>query len=181
MNLTSQQEEEFLKQNDRFLWQVVNNFVNQGPERRNHEQDFHSLCVMELLKHLREAPDWDAAMRFPVKSMLNAMSRLVISSQVLTYPDRTGGFADILRSAPTSTQYEEERSRSSVQYDMDGVLTWMSWNEFVKRQTPINQEILRLKLAGLRNHEVALATKLSDTRVSRRLKQMRDAYLAFVA
>ena len=183
MRLDDIQEQEMILRFDRVVWTVVHRFANRAQLGRTvTKDDLHQEGLIVLLKHIRTANDECELKELPLMDMWNAMTRLVISDQPISYPKtRTSDFTKIMEELGDTVDYSELENQEIHEYGVEEVEARMNMELFAKTLKKLKREIFLLRMKGTSQVDIAHKLGLSNAKVTRELKAIRHMYAEFAA
>lgn len=183
MKLTAIQEQEMIERFDRVVWHIVHRFSNRAQLGRTcTKQDLHQEGLIVLLKHIRRAEDEETLRKLPVMDMWNAMSRLVLSDQPVSYPTtRTTDFRKVMSQLGESIDYTELENTNVHDNGLEEAEARTEMEFFAKTLSELDRKIVYLRMKGMSRVEVSRALNIPNAKTTRRLKAIRDMYAAYSA
>lgn len=182
MNLTPCQEEQLIQKYDRLLWSIVHRFKRRSFDGFKNKDDLHSECVMVFIRHIRSCDTMDDVKKVPIRDMINAMCMFALGEQVLTYPRRTTSFSDVMKGVAHKVDFSVvDRTESRRMSPMDDTLDEIMFNDFLCGLSAEDQKIVRMKMDGKRNREIAQALGVGDVVITRALKRLHKSYMDYAA
>lgn len=183
MKLNAIQEQEMIERFDRVVWRMVHRFVARAQLGRTcTKEDLHQEGLIVLLEHIRSAKDEETLKKLPVLDMWNAMSRLVLGDQPVSYPaTRTSDFRKIMSQLSETIDYSELENvdvhcngfeEAEALCDMDG---------FVDTLSPLDRHIVLLRMKGMTRMQVSAYLRIPNAKTTRRLKAIYKMYAAYSA
>lgn len=177
MKLTSYQEEQLIQQYDRLLWSVVHRFKRRNHGGYDNKEDLHSECTLVFLRHIRSCETMEEVRKVPIRDMINAMCRFVLEEQALTYPQRTTNFSHVIKNAAHKTDYTAvDRDEDRRSDPMNDTLDEIAFSNFYHGLSAEDRIIVKMKLDGKRNCDVAHDLGVTDVIITRALKRLRRIY-----
>lgn len=180
MKLTSLQEEQLIRQYDRFIWSMVHRFnrrKSSGHEFPNDKDDLYQECVMVFLRHIRSCETMEDISKLPTRDMIHAMCQFALSDKVVTYPKRTSNFRQIIDHVARKVDYEEvDLDENQRQEPLSDALDMIAFKEFYTSLSTDDQKIIVMKLRGRKSREIAHELGITDVAVCRTLKRLRGFY-----
>lgn len=181
MNLSKDQEEALVKKYDRLVWSTVHRFKRRNNSELNNYEDLYQECMLVLFNSIRKAPTLDG-FRPPIRDMVHAMCEYTLGEQVAKVPIRTSDYSRRIEKVAKSVPYENIDLSEEIRSDAtEGILCSTLFSAFLASLTGQDAKIIRMKLHGSRNREVAKALGTTDLIICRSLKRLRLQYAAFAA
>lgn len=184
MTLTPTQEEQLIHQYDRLLWDVVHRFKRRKYDAWDDREDLHSECMLVFLRHIRSCKTMDEVKRIPISDMINAMCRQVLVQQTCSHPKRTSDFKQVIDSAQPRVDYDEVENVESQGCHcagLDDALDEIAFSDFCASLSPQEQEIIRMKMDGCTNRQIAQTIGVTDVIMTRTIKKLLVRYRALAA
>ena len=182
MKLTSYQEEQLIQQYDRLLWSVVHRFKRRHYQGYDNKEDLHSECVLVFVRHIRSCETMDEVQKVPIRDMINAMCRFTLGEQALTYPQRTTNFSEVMETAAHKIDYSAVDMDEKKRFEPIGnALDEIAFRDFFRGLSAVDRKIVKMKLDGMRNCEVARDLGVTDVIITRTLKRLRKSYMDYAA
>lgn len=183
MNLTKQQEEQLFQQYEKAIWRVVHHFQWRMSKLRCNRDDLFQESALVFLDFVRKAENEDSLKtNFPFRDMVNAMCRYALGDQLLSYPKRTTDFTKIITSTPEKHQYEDvDLDETMRAQTAETIVDLMTIRDFLATLSEEDREIVTLKAKGLRNRDVGKRLHYTDVQMTRKMKSIKEQYLAYVA
>lgn len=184
MVLTTEQETYYLKKYEALIWSTVNGFKRRTTAQRDNKDDLFQEASIVFIKYLRSCEsENDIGSNIPIRDMINAMCRVNLCEQVLSYPKRTTyyrakGTEDIVHAVDYSDLDRDERY---LDMTIDQSIENMTIQSFVSSLSDDEKEIVALKGMGYKNREIARQLGISDVNVTRSLNRMKNQYKKFVS
>lgn len=177
MELTSYQEEQLIQQYDKLLWSVVHRFKRKMHNGYDNKEDLHSECVLVFINHIRSCETEEEIKKVPILNMVNAMCRFVLGEQALSYPKRTSNFSQVMGNVASKVDYGEvDRDETQRFEPIDDALDEIAFLDFYHRLSPVDQQIVVMKLKGKKNREIAFKLGVSDVAMTRAIQKLRKFY-----
>ena len=181
MVLSKVQEEALVKKYDRLVWYIVHRFKRRNNSKLANEEDLYQECMLVLIQHLRSTESLENY-NPPIRDMINAMCRYTLGEQVVFVPKRTSDYTDRINTVYKAVDYsfvdlDEDKRENTT----ENVVMHMFFRDFISSLSGQDLEIVRLKLDGYRNREVAQKLGISDVNVTRKLKRIRVQYDLYAA
>lgn len=187
MSLTPDQEQEIIERNMPKICRAVDNFTVRCvcPVVKVPYEDFVQEVSIAFLEYIRKCETMEQVETFPWYEAMNAMSRLVISYQPISAPQRTTSFDRIIRSMPRTCSYEvNAESLSNVdgmsKHWVDDAETMMDLETFVDSQSDYAGRIIAMKLWGLSSRKIASEMGVTEQAICGRLKDYQQKYHDFI-
>lgn len=179
MTLTMEQKEDLLFQYDQLIWKVVHHFKRRFSHLSSNTQDLHQEAIVAFLTYVEKHGAPDGMFIFPFRDILNALCRYTLTEQVVSSPKRTTDYTRRISSSPSAADYDVlDLEASARKMNTDDMVNKVYFDQFVQAQSLMDQQIIRMKLDGSRNRDVARALGLPDCNITRRLSRMKKAYYA---
>lgn len=177
MTLTQREEEELIQQYDKLIWSVVHRFKRRKNDGYQNKDDLHSECVIVFIKHIRACKTMEEVKKIPFRDMINAMCQYVLGEQALTYPKRTSNFRHVMESVPGKADLSEvDLDASCIHASLNDALDMVAFRDFFGTLSADDQKIIRMKLDGRRNRDIADSLGVSDVAMTRALKKLLRLY-----
>lgn len=178
MKLTMEQKEDLIRQYDLLIWSTVHHFKRRYSNVNTNVQDLYQEAVVAFLTHVeKHRPDKDLFI-FPFRDVVNALCRHTLVEQTVSSPKRTTDYSRRIASLPGKAEMSSLAKQGDTRFTAEDMLTKVYFEQFISSLPLMDQRIIRLKLDGYRNREVAAALGVPDFKVSRRLHRMQKIYHA---
>lgn len=183
MKLTAIQEQEMIERFDRVVWTIVHRFANRAQLGRTcTKDDLHQEGLIVLLDHIRNAEDEASLKKLPVMDMWNAMSRLIILDQPISYPNtRTSDFRKIMEQLGETVDYSELVNHNVHDTGIEAVEARLDMECFANTLGKLDRKIFLLRMGGATRIEVSRILQIPKCKTTRRLKVIFEKYAAFSA
>ena len=102
MQMSQEQEEQFLMNYSDAVWKIVNLFRS-GMKNGTSDEDLHQEGMIVLMAHARKAKDEEELRIFPRMEIKNAICRYLMKQEVVNYPKtRTSDYTKVVRATNAS-------------------------------------------------------------------------------
>jgi len=181
MYLTPEQEEALVKKYDKYVRYAVYRFKCRNNSRNSNTEDLYQEAMIVLTESFRKAESMES-WRMPARDMVNAMCRYTVGEQVVSLPKRTSDYTQRISTVSSKAQLEALDFDDSHLVDTeDQVLFRVSLADFMANLLPEDRLILRLKMSGESNRAIGMRFGLSDVKMTRRIKRLREWYQEYAA
>lgn len=169
--------QEVLKRNEEFLKITVSKFMSRckqdntnGVISREDIMQELTLCFLsEVEKH------GEKVARMQKYTFLHAMYSTVIQAYPLTVPKRTSGFKKIIANI-TLDSWEDVQDRITVDDFTAETIESLSIRERLESMSENDRQIIRWRLEGLTQREIARRKDLTDVQMCREMKRIRRQF-----
>ena len=97
MNVSKQQEEQYLQDNSKAVWKIVNTF-RVGMKYQTSDDDLYQEGMIALLAHMRKSATKDELDVFPSLEIKNAICRFLIAQEAVRFPKtRTTDYSKMVK------------------------------------------------------------------------------------
>ena len=186
MFLSPERETDLIQSNMQKIYRAVDNFTARCEKvvLRIPYEDFVQEACLAYVEHIRRCKSEKDIDVFPWYDILNALDRYVLSCQPMSVPVRTSSFDDIVRTMPLTVSYEGHLTNDA---EVDGMSkhwvddkdTMMDLEIFRDSLPDYADRIFAMKLSGLSSRKIAAQLGVTESLISKRLKNYREQYDAF--
>lgn len=181
MQLTPEQKDALVRRYDKLVCSIVWRFKRRNNSQLDNWQDLYQEAMLVLFEHIARAETLDH-FRAPIRDMVNAMCRYTLSEQVVSVPRRTTDYSNRVNTVSKSVTIDTLDYEEIPRDNMEDILTEKAMiSSFLASVSPQDRAIVRMRMRGIRNRDIGKRLGLSDVAMTRRLKRIRDAYLAYAA
>lgn len=183
MKLTPIEEERLIKQYNNLVWRTVRRFKRRMTHKIYNEEDLYQEAMLVFVNHIRKAETMDELHhKIPIRDMINAMCRLALRDQIVSFPERTSSFSDFMSKLPDRAEYTDiDMNESMRDHSVANADARMLVKEFFESLPKQDRELIAMKYHGMTNREISARIGSTDLRVCRQFKRLRSLYEAFVA
>ena len=181
MTLTPGQQEQLINQYDPLVRALVCRFKKRNGSMLFNKDDLYQEAMLVLFESIGKRSSLEGY-RPPVRDMINAMCRYTLGEQVVSVPKRTSDYSRRISTVARAVDLSLADDPAEILCDsLDNIVSAVHIEEFISILPSQDRQILRLKLKGLKNREVARRIGISDVKVNRRLRRLRQIYIRYAA
>ena len=175
MQMSQEQEEQFLMNYSDAVWKIVNLFRS-GMKNGTSDEDLHQEGMIVLMAHARKAKDEEELRIFPRMEIKNAICRYLMKQEVVNYPKtRTSDYTKVVRATkrePLEAAFYilSEDNEDKWIYDID-------MNEYLKTIPEKARDMFMAKLSGEKTTEIAKRLGLTPGAVTHSVQKTLKRFL----
>lgn len=187
MVMTSDQENDFILENMKKIYNAVDNFVFRCSSNVigvPYEEMVQEACIA-VLKYLRRCENEEDLKKFPFLSVKSALRDLVFTYQPLSVPHSTHRFSEICSGMPSTVSFDTLPS-SIIEVDgmshhwVEDKETEIDFDAFMSAKTDADRRMVGMKFWGGTFRDVARQFGTSKDSVKRNLDKLHAEYTDFL-
>lgn len=167
---------EILERNEAFLKTTVSAFMRRCSQRNRNgvisREDLMQEVALSFLAETEKHGEEQA--RRQRITYIHVMYSAVIRAYPLSVPKRTSGFKNITAKQLTFSQWESMAHRISVKDFTAKTIERLSIQERLEGLSERDRKIIRWRLEGMTQREIAKRIGLTDVQMCREMKRIRD-------
>lgn len=173
MRYTKQQEEQYLKNNSKAVWKIVNRFHSTSIE-----DDLYQEGMMALLEHLRSAKNEEELMKFPTMSIKNAVCRCIMSHEPVSIPStRTTDYSKTVSRFSRISFADWMSFMADPMSDEDIWIERIDMRSFIDRLSERDRDMILSKASGSQTTELAKKYGITPGAVTHVVQRQMKRYL----
>lgn len=182
MQMSQEQEEQFLMNYSDAVWKIVNLFRS-GMKNGTSDEDLHQEGMIVLMAHARKAKDEEELRIFPRMEIKNAICRYLMKQEVVNYPKtRTSDYTKVVRATkrePLEAAFYilSEDNEDKWIYDIDMNEYLKDMNEYLKTIPEKARDMFMAKLSGEKTTEIAKRLGLTPGAVTHSVQKTLKRFL----
>lgn len=175
MQVSREREEQYLREQSRAVWKIVNTF-RMGMKYQTSDEDLYQEGMIVLINHLRQAKDEQELKKFPTMDIKNAICRFLMKQEVVSFPKtRTTDYRKVV----TSTRRTPIECAIHIKHP-DGEDIWIDQIDFESYLETIperSRDMLLAKLSGEKPTEIAKRFNVTPGAVTHSIQKTITRYL----
>jgi RNA polymerase sigma factor (sigma-70 family) len=175
MQMSQEQEEQFLMNYSDAVWKIVNLFRS-GMKNGTSDEDLHQEGMIVLMAHARKAKNEEELRIFPRMEIKNAICRYLMKQEVVNYPKtRTSDYTKVVRA--TKREPLEAAFCILSEDNEDKWIYSIDMNEYLKTIPEKARDVFMAKLSGEKTTEIAKRLGLTPGAVTHSVQKTLKRFL----